>query len=46
MILEMISPEQVAEMLYPASSTDKPGPIPTVVRMASLLRLLPSAISH
>ncbi|KAK4141893.1 uncharacterized protein C8A04DRAFT_13653 [Dichotomopilus funicola] len=27
----MISPEQVAEMLYPASHTKGPGPIPTVV---------------
>ncbi|KAK4247245.1 hypothetical protein C7999DRAFT_14668 [Corynascus novoguineensis] len=27
----MISPEQVAEMLYSASTTSKPGPFPTVV---------------
>ncbi|KAH6615978.1 hypothetical protein B0J18DRAFT_438599 [Chaetomium sp. MPI-SDFR-AT-0129] len=27
----MISPEQVAEMLYPATHTKGPGPIPTVV---------------
>jgi bacteriorhodopsin len=40
----MISPDQVAEMLYPAAvaaaaaatSTGKPGPIPTVIRMPSL----------
>ncbi|EAQ83604.1 hypothetical protein CHGG_10008 [Chaetomium globosum CBS 148.51] len=27
----MIAPDQVAEMLYPAATTAKPGPIPTVI---------------
>jgi len=33
----MINPDQVAEMLYAATSTAKPGPIPTVVRTFCLL---------
>jgi bacteriorhodopsin len=32
----MIHPDQVAEMLYAAASTSKPGPIPTVIRTSCI----------